>query len=135
MMPSKRCVIVPFSPHMSRSEVIKLQKNDMIDHPDVSGKMRPATIMFENNMIDDERRFLIHYHDDPKKNDVFISANDIHRIAEYKSISSRVPHRLKTLKIGDWVCATPWDDDHIKSKWKLVQIKSFDKYSGQIEVC
>ncbi len=53
----------------------------------------------------------------------------MYQLQKYKSVSSGMSHRLKNLKIGDWIDINPI---YIDPGWKPGQIKNV--YNGQIHV-
>ena len=119
-----------FIPHMSIEKARELEKNDLIDHRDKVGMYLEARIIDKKGT-----NCLIHYIDYDTKYDVWSDfENELHRFAEYESISKRKHHRLQHLKEGSLVYFNPVHMKGVSKGWKLGEISGFNRDQNQIKV-
>ena len=120
----------PFISHMSIEKARELEKNDLIDHRDKVGMYLEARIIEKKGT-----NCLIHYIDYDTKYDVWSDfENELHRFAEYESISKRIGHRLQDANEGSVVYFNPLHMRGVSNGWKLGEISGFNRGRNQIKV-
>ena len=103
-----------------------------IDFQDAKGQFHAATIIEKQG----QTNFKIHYEDNDENDewcDCAQSSSELKRFARYKSISHRPAHRLRSVKVNDYVNINPIGR-HPRIGWRLGIIKTMDHKSGQIQV-
>eukprot|EP01084_Bolivina_argentea_P134476 237196_1 len=112
-----------YTPHMSLKDAKLLSINDKIDHRDLVGCFRVATIIDKKGS-----NLKIHYDDWDKKWDVWCDCEtELFKFAKHTSITERPRHRFLHLQKGNTINVNP-----MNKGWKTCKIISF--YLGQIEV-
>ena len=122
----------PSNCNLTLHECKRLIVGSMIDFRDNKGQFHGARIIEKEG----QTRFYIHYEDNHEDNewcDCKKSLFELNRFAKYKSISNRPAHRLKNVKIKDYVNINPIGR-HPRIGWRLGIIRKIDNKSGQIQV-
>eukprot|EP01083_Nonionella_stella_P193836 715418_1 len=109
---------------MTLERATQLKVNDKIDHRDCAGRYQKATIKDKQGDY-----YKIHYNGWSRKWDILSNyRTQLHRFAEYGSISQRPAHRLKHVKQGDTILI------NTQSGWIPGRIERTDAHSGQVHV-
>ena len=116
----------PFS-YMTMQQASRLRIGVTIDHRNMNGKFRVATIINREGT-----NLQMHY--DEKSWDEWTDFRiENHRFAKRESISQRPAHRLNALKVGCVIYFNPvYLHEH--RGWKMGKIESIDEKSGQVEI-
>eukprot|EP01084_Bolivina_argentea_P112498 200628_1 len=117
-----------FIPHMSLGEADKLRANDRIDYRTKNGIVLPSTILEKNGTI-----LTICFDGSEQKtnNEQCDYSKSLNKIAKLWSISARDTHRLKELKIGDYVDIKLAMTNY---EWRSVIVKYVPEISAQVKV-
>eukprot|EP01083_Nonionella_stella_P186142 680714_1 len=114
---------------MTLQRATQLKVNDKIDHRDCAGRYQKATIKDKQGDY-----YKIHYNGWSRKWDILSNyRTQLHRFAEYGSISQRPAHRLKHVKQGDAVLLNI-SSYSSKFTWKTGKINRTDGHSGQVHI-
>eukprot|EP01084_Bolivina_argentea_P016339 30586_1 len=117
----------PFISHMSFEDADKLRANDRIDYRTNNGIVLAATILEKNGTI----LTICFGSEKNTKNDQCDYSKSLNKIAKLGSISSRRPHRLEKLKIGDYVDIKLAMTNY---KWRSAIITHAPELSAQVKV-
>eukprot|EP01084_Bolivina_argentea_P194236 333234_1 len=118
-----------FINHMDFKDAEQLKPNDKIDHRHSLGCFFPAIILEKNGT-----NLKIHYEELSAEYDIISDyQTEIYKFAVLHSISKRCVHRMKRLKVFDFIKVN-FHHMYPKHGWKICQILAIDSNSAQVRV-